>query len=105
MYFTQTPDYSVTTSQTDGYSVDKVEWYGSQVGVTGPLMNSTDVFLSGGYYCRIYLKPDDGYKFGDNPQLNVSIDTKTSNYTTTVNIKSDDSGNYYGDVYFIVEQD
>ena len=104
-YFTQTPDYSVTTSQTDGYSVDKVEWYGPQVGVTGPLMNSTDVFLSGGYYCRIYLKPDDGYKFDDNPQLNVSIDTKTSNYTTTVNIKSDDSGNYYGDVYFIVEQD
>lgn len=104
-YFTQTPDYSVTTSQTEGYSVSKVEWYGPQVGVTGPLMNSTDVFLSGGYYGRIYLKPDDGYKFDDNPQLNVSIDTKTSNYTTTVNIKSDDSGNYYGDVYFIVEQD
>ncbi len=104
-YFTQTPDYSVTTSPTDGYSVDKVEWYGPQVGVTGPLMNSTDVFLPGGYYCRIYLKHGDGYKFDDNPQLNVSIDTKTSNYTITVNINSDDSGNYYGDVYFIVEQD
>ena len=104
-YFSYTPDYSVTTSPTDGYSVSKVEWYGPQVGLTGPLMNSTDVFLPGGYYCRIYLKPGEGYKFGDNPQLNVSIDTKTSSYSLTVNIKSDDSGNYYGDVYFIVEQD
>ncbi len=103
-YFTQTPDYTVTASQNDGYSVSKVEWYGPQVGATGPLMNSTDVFLPGGYYCHIYLKPDDAYKFDDSSQLSVSIDTKTSSYTSTVNIRKDDSGNYYGVIYFVVEQ-
>ena len=103
-YFTQTPDYSVDSSQLDKYLVKKVEWYGPQTGATGPLMSNTDVFISGGYYCRIYLEPADAYKFDENSQLSVSIDSKTSNYTITINIKNDDSGNYYGDIYFFVEQ-
>ena len=104
-WFANVPDFDLTVSETADYTVNKVEWYGPQNGTAYPIMNSSDVYIPGDYYCRIYLKPSEEYKFDESTKLRVYVDGKTESYSMTMNMQKNDSGEYYGEFPFTVKQE